>query len=118
MAGMPNPKETSDSNGGAAQFFKQVEGWLNDPVRRQANRAQARTAVAGNLAGVPTGGDLTGPPVRTLAGNPGINHFNKHWRGRKFRVVAEHHEGEGRLPNGHRARGGARPGPRTGKRGT
>ncbi len=81
MPGMPDPVETSTSRGGSARFFKQVEGWLNDPNNKQANRSAARNAVAGNLAGVSTGGNLTGPTAPTLAHNPGINHFNKHWRG-------------------------------------
>jgi len=70
---MPEPIETSSDIGGAGQFFKQVEGWLNDPdpVKRKANRAAARGRVANNFAGVGT---------TTLAGNQGINHFNKHWR--------------------------------------
>jgi hypothetical protein len=78
---MPNPVETSASTGGSAQFFGQVEGWLNDPVNRQTNRAQALGAVAGNLANVTTANNLIGPPGPTLAGNPGVNHFNRHWRG-------------------------------------
>src|SRR5689334_21144147 len=81
MPGMPDPVETSTSRGGSAQFFRQLEGWLNDANGRQANRAAARNAVAANLAGVSTANNLTGPPAPTLAGNPGINHFNRHWRG-------------------------------------
>ncbi len=73
MAGMPNPIETAADIGGAGQYFGQVETWLNDPdpVRRRNNRTGARGRVANNFAGV------TAP---TLASNPGIHHFNKHWR--------------------------------------
>ena len=81
MPGMPDPVETSASAGGSARFFAQVEGWLNDAENRRANREQARAAVSGGLAGVSTDSNLTGPPAPTLAGNPGINHFNRHWRG-------------------------------------
>jgi hypothetical protein len=78
---MPDPVETSTSRGGSARYFKQVEGWLNDANNKQANRAAARHAVVGNLAGVSTASILTGPPAPTLANNPGVNHFNRHWRG-------------------------------------
>ena len=73
MAGMPKEIETSNDVDGAGRFFKQVENWLNDsnPVTRRNNRNGARTRVAGNFAGVTT---------TTLASNPGIDHFNKHWR--------------------------------------
>jgi hypothetical protein len=73
MAGMPKPIETSADIGGAGQFFKQIEDWLNDPnpQTRHDNRAGARGRVANNFAGVGT---------TTLASNPGILHFNMHWR--------------------------------------
>jgi hypothetical protein len=73
MAGMPKEIETSNDIGGAGQFFRQVENWLNDAnaVTRQNNRLGAHARVVGNFAGVTT---------TTLSGNPGINHFNQHWR--------------------------------------
>ena len=81
MAGMPNPVETSANNGGSAQFFAQLERWLNAPATKAANRSAALVPVQNNLAGVNTDRNLTGPPAATLAHNPGINHFNAHWRG-------------------------------------
>jgi hypothetical protein len=85
MAGMPNPKEDSDDVGGAAQRFKEIEKWLNNPdppETKQNNRIRARNAVAGDFAGVTTQDYLPPvPPAPTLSRNPGINHFNKHWRG-------------------------------------
>jgi hypothetical protein len=73
MAGMPRPIETSNDIGGAGQFFRQVEGWLNDPnpQTRHDHRAAARGRVVNNFSGVGT---------TTLANNPGIQHFNTHWR--------------------------------------
>ena len=77
MAGMPDPVETSDDNGGAANYFKFIEDWLNDPnlETRKNNRAQAKSRVAGNLAGV------TAPTLSGTKSNDGMNHFNRHWRG-------------------------------------
>ena len=73
MGGMPDPIETSGSTGGAAKFFKNVEGWLNDPVKRTVRRSDARTKVE-NFALINTtaaGGMTTG----------GLTHFDLHWRG-------------------------------------
>jgi hypothetical protein len=77
MGGMPDPIETSTSIGGAAKFFKSVEGWLNDsdPATRQANRSQASNKVA-NFAGISATASLTGGMV-----SGGLQHFNNHWRG-------------------------------------
>jgi hypothetical protein len=75
MGGMPDPIEDSTKRGGAAKFFKHVEGWFNDPVNRQANRTAARTKV-GAFASI--------SPSSTLSGSKsagGMQHFNRHWRG-------------------------------------
>jgi hypothetical protein len=77
MAGMPNPIEDSTSIGGAAQFFKNAEDWLNvtDPAQRRDRRTRARTSV-GSFGGI--------SPTTTLAGGNsagGVTHFNQHWRG-------------------------------------
>jgi len=73
MAGMPSVTETSTDIGGAAQFFRQVEGWLNvaNLQTRKSNRAGARGRVDNNFAGVGT---------TTLAPVGGFGHFNRHWR--------------------------------------
>jgi hypothetical protein len=78
MGGMPDPIETSDSPGGAARFFREAEGWLNDPVpaTREAHRKQARNSVA-NFANISSTASLT-PAPSTVTG--GLQHFNKHWR--------------------------------------
>ena len=77
MGGMPDPIETSTSTGGAAKFFRGVEGWLNDsvPATRQANRTQAFQSVAGFAA--------IGATASLAAGmaTGGLQHFNRHWRG-------------------------------------
>jgi hypothetical protein len=77
MGGMPDPIETSSSTGGAAKFFRGVEGWLNDSNlnTRQANRSQAFQNVA-SFAGISTTASLT---TGMLTG--GLQHFNRHWRG-------------------------------------
>jgi hypothetical protein len=74
MGGMPDPIETSDSAGGAARFFKDIERWLNDPATRQARRGQAFQRVA-NFAGIGAT-----PLLSAGMATGGLQHFNRHWR--------------------------------------
>lgn len=76
MAGMPEPFETADSTGGAANFFRKVEGWLNpaDPVERRNRRTLARASVA-NF------GAISGSTTHSPGAAGGMSHFDRHWRG-------------------------------------
>jgi len=76
MAGMPEQIEYSTSIGGAGQYFKYIEEWLNhaDSATRRDRRSRARARV-GNFAGI--------TPTNTEAGGQaagGVSHFNAHWR--------------------------------------
>ena len=82
MPGMPDPVETSASNGGSAKFFKHIERWLNGPNQTEAQSSCGadcrRCGTSPASAPMTTSRDLS---RRRWRATQGINHFNKHWRG-------------------------------------